>query len=178
MSTITLLATIGIFIEVWHLVYFNFLYERYFKRPESVIKWAESYGKLHKNFIEFSDYYLENLDLQYAIGIHFNEVLLGIVKMLQEVGGESTGRHKILKICSIKQLMLFLLQQLIEIVYWFVLLLFIVFMPGIHGVCLFIVLWLIGELQKHYNKDKKLLWINVDSVFCVLIFTVMAIYYH
>lgn len=174
MSTITLLSIICICIEAWHMVYYTILYEKYFKRPEQVILWAQSYEKLHKHFMEFSDAYVNNLDLQYALGLDFNKPLLGIVDMLQKFGGPTTVKTKILGMCSMKQLGLFLLQQFIEIVYWALLLILMWVTPGITGVIVFIILMILSELEKRLNKSKNYFYMNLDSMFCIGIFIMLA----
>lgn len=174
MSTITLLSIICICIEAWHMVYYTVLYEKYFKRPEQIILWAQSYEKLHKHFMEFSDAYVNNLDLQYALGLDFNKPLLGIIEMLQQFGGSYKTKHKILGMCSMKQLGLFLLQQFIEIVYWTLLLILMWVTPGITGVIVFIILMILSELEKRLNKSKKYFYMNLDSMFCIGIFIMLA----
>lgn len=173
MNTVAVLSIICICMELWHLVYNNWLYEKYFKRPETVIKWAESYGKLHKYFIEFSDYYINNLDLQHELGENFSKPMLGIIDILQQVGGETSGRHKILNMCTMKKLSLFILQQFIELIYWIVLFIMMVVMPHGAGIAVFVIMWVLGDLQKRFNQDRKLLWLNLDAVFCIVFFVVI-----
>lgn len=179
MSTISFLAIICVCIELWHLLYFNYLYEKYFKRPESVTKWAESYSKLYKSFIEFSDYYINNLDLQYQLGLHLNEPMLSVIDILQQVGSETTGRRKILSLCTMKQMGLFLLQQFIEIAYWCILFALMFIMPYCLGIVIFVVMEVICWLQKRFNKNRNFMWINADTTFCIMLFvTIACTFYH
>ena len=175
MSTITLLSIICICIEEWHMIYYTVLYEKYFKRPEQVILWAQSYEKLHKHFMEFSDAYVNNLDLQYTLGLDFNKPLLGIIEMLQQFGGSYKTKHKILGMCSIKQLGLFLLQQFIEMIYWIILLVLALITPDITGAIIFVVLMILSELEKHFNKSKNCIYMNLDSLFCIGLFVMLAL---
>jgi len=170
MNIVSFLAILCICIELWHIIYANWLYEKYFKYPESVAKWAESYGKLHKYFIEFSDYYTNNLELQYQLGADFTKAMLSVIDILQQVGGERSGRHKILDLCSMKKMFLFLLQQFIEILYWIIIFVLAFVMPHGVGVAVFVILWVISDIQKRFNQERKLLWLNVDSVLCILLF--------
>lgn len=176
MNAISLLANMCISIELWHLVYWNFLYEKYFKRPETIMKWAESYKKFNQYFMEFADYYAKNLDLQYALGLHFNQPLFSIIDILQQIGGERTGLHKILNICPIKYLILFLLHQVTDIVYWILLVALAIIMPAKTGLILLGIIWLLGKLQMYLNKNRRILWINLSSLLCIYIFVLVTLF--
>lgn len=174
MRFISIIAIICIFIELWHIVYYTFLYEKYFKPAENVITWSQSYDKLHKHFMNFADYYVNNEELHEALGTEHYKVIKRILDLLGSIGGPTDGKHKILSLRPMKELVLFLFQQSIEIIYLLLILNLAVIMPGISGCILLIILLSLSTFQKHYNKDKNCVYLNIDSLFCIIMFAMIA----
>lgn len=171
MRFISIIATVCIFIELWHIVYYTFLYEKYFKHAEDVIMWAQSYDKSYKYFLEFGNYYINNPELQEVLGC---SELLDTVKSLNRTGASSVVKNKILSICTMKEFLLFLFQQSIELIYLLLIVNLATIMPGISGIILLIILLSLSTFQKHYNKDKNSIYLNIDSLFCIAMFAMFA----
>ena len=125
MNTISFLAIACICIELWHLVYYIFLYDKYFKYTSSIVKLAKNYDNFYNSFIEFSEGYTNHQELQSELKISY--FLLNISNSLSNLDAENIHRHKILSVCPMKQLVLLLLQQFIEIAYRIILTILAIF---------------------------------------------------
>ena len=174
MSIISLLAITCIAIEVWHIVYYTFLYEKYFKYPFNVTEWAQNYELFYKNFVDFSNGYVNNLDLQYQLGI--SKPLLEVAGIISDLGPVALCKKKILELCSMKQLILVVIQQVIEMLYWAILVSYIIIMPGLCGLIMFIGLNILSKIQKTFNKNKTYIYMNIDSMACIVLY-VFIIYW-
>lgn len=164
------IATICIIIEFWHIFYYMFLYERYFRRIENVATWANSYDKLHKSFVEFTNHYIENEELQQVLGVGNFKIIDNILDMLNNVGPLSRTKRKIFEICSMKQIALFLLQQAIEVCYWVFIVNLAIVMPYATGIIMFLVIAILCSIQKYFNKDKNTIYMIADSLFCIVVY--------
>lgn len=172
MKIISVLAIICIFIEFWHIIYYTFLYDKYFRHADDVSTWAYSYNKLHKSFIDFADYYVDNEELQEALGSNHFHVVENILNLLNKTGPSSEAKKKIFEICPMKEIILFFIQQAIEVCYWFILLALAIIMPYATGIVLFVVITVLVELQKHFNKNKNTTYMVIDSLFCIILYAI------
>ena len=179
MSIIAFIAIICIFIELWHIVFYTFLYKKHFKKADTVAGWAKLYENLDKYFMSFAQEYLNNQELQDALGLEkeYDEAMMGIIDLMKRCGHPTIAKHKILKICSLKQYGLFLAQQFIEIIYWFLIIALLFIMPDYQGTIPCFVLMLLSEVEKRCNKNKNWIWLNLDSAFCIGMFMIIARFY-
>ena len=172
MEAIQKIAMICIFIEVWHIIYYSFLYKKYFERTEKLILCVQTWDKLSKNYKEFCEYCTSNSGILEALGLEsdmdaliYNETERDVIK------------YRILKSCSMRGMALFLIQQFIELLYYLFIILLALCLPGINGLVLFIVLMVLSSLEKHYNKDKNAIFLNIDSLLCIGLFMLVIFSY-
>ena len=176
MNIVPYLAIICIGIEIWHLVYYTLLYEKYFKYQFMVASWAENYEKFYENFINFCNDYVNNQELRERLNI--SKTLVEISNMAYDLGAIKLSKHNILRLCTSKQWCLFLLQQLIELVYWIITISFIPLIPNGGGLLIFISLWIFSKYQKKVIKDgSNYIYHIIDSFSCIIIFTFVALFF-
>ena len=78
---------------------------------------------------------------------------------------------------SMKDLVLFLIQQGIEVVYWIMSIVFIFIIPNNGGILLFAVIFLLSEFQKHFNKDNSPALHITDSLICICMYAMFGYFY-
>ena len=176
MNIVPYLAIICIGIEIWHLVYYTLLYEKYFKYQFIVASWAENYEKFYENFINFCNDYVNNQELRERLEI--SKTLVEISNIAYDLGTVTSSKRNILRLCTSKQWCLFLLQQLIEVTYWIITISFIFLIPNGAGLLLFISLSIFSKLQKIViKKGSNYIYHIIDSFSCIIIFAFVALFF-
>ena len=165
-------------IELWHIIYYMFLYEKYFKQLEKSFRWISSYEKMYNHFIEFTDYYINNIKLQYSLGINTtSKEMLLIIQLIKALGTPLECKRKILSPYSTTILLNRLVIIFVDIIYYailFTLLWF--FMPGATGVCLFSVLLTLNLLKRGIDREsgnrKYLYLLAMNSITHIAVFVI------
>lgn len=175
-NTIRTLLVICICIELWHIVYYIFLYDKYFRRIENIINCAKSFDDLHNSVMRFVECYLYSIDVQDKLGFDFSHSLRTILHFLRHTGDRISKRQEILQLCSLKQMFSFLFQQTVEVLYLivsYIVILSITLTVSYHiGIILFIILIIVKKLKRCVNNNAFLL--TIISVFCISIFSLIV----
>lgn len=170
------LLFMAIIIEVWHIVYYSYFKQYYFDRVIKIVNWAQNYRKMYDSLMKYSDDYANNKELQVTMPELCNP-MLEMIDAFHQGGGISNITNKILKLTSMNSLGIFLLQQAIEVVYWGICFAFIFVIPNNGGVLLFAVVFLLSELEKHFNKQSCPAIHITDSLICICMYMLFGYFY-
>ena len=177
MNTIIItLSLICIVIEFWHIAY-RFCFHKYFKSTIRIIRCAFAYDKLTKYFIEFMECYLDNEELQNKLKVNHKAKMvhiLGMIDILKDIGCPVTGVRKILSLCSTKMLILFVLQQLVEVIYWSIIVV-LLFITSRKYIFIFAMLVIMSFLQAKFNKKDNDIFHFIDFITCVILFVILVL---
>lgn len=175
------LLTMCICIESWHIIYYMLLYEKYFKQFDTSIKWIQSYEKMYNHFIEFTDYYINNLKLQYSLGINTtSKEMLLIIQLIKSLGTPLECRRKILSPYSTRLIFNRFVILFVDIIYnciLFILLWF--FLSGPTGLAVIGVLVTMNMIRRGLesaNEDSKpIFFLSIKSIICIFMFIVITL---
>lgn len=171
MNTIQTLTCICIFIELYHVCFYDWARLAYTSVTYKY-NWIKAYRKMYNSYFEYSSLYTkQNSEIEYIIPA--TSELLKIIESLKTIGTPTEVQDKVLKTCSRKELSNFLLQQAIELVYWIISIALIFIMPNYLGLLLFIIITLLGRISQKYPS--KILHIT-DSGICILLFMFVVIF--
>lgn len=170
------LLLIAMMIEVWHIVYYSYFKQYYFDRSFQVVTWAQDFKKMYESLMKYSNHYANNEELQNALP-ELCTPMLGMVDAFQQGGGVSHITSKILQVVPMRDLVLFLIQQGIEVVYWIMTFVFIFITPNYGGILLFAVIFLLSKFQKYFNKDNRPALHITDSLICICMYAMFGYFY-
>lgn len=168
-------------IELWHIIYYMFLYEKYFKQLEKSFRWISSYEKMYNHFIEFTDYYINNLKLQYSLGINTtSKEMLLIIQLIKSLGTPLECRRKILSPYSTRLIFNRFVILFVDIIYnciLFILLWFFLSGPPAHAVIgVLVSMNMIRRGLESANEDSKpIFFLSIKSIICIFMFMVITL---
>lgn len=173
MNKIDYLAQICILIELWHIIYRSFLYDKFFRETENIVKWADAQQKFNKYFVDFLAYFTQNIELRKRLGEDFGLSLVIISQTLRKLPGPTEQSKKLLGIIPGPTAFLYLLIQGVEIAYVIILLMLTSMITPPYGVITLISFSAISIAQKCLNKKKETIWFNLDALLSIVIFALI-----
>jgi hypothetical protein len=159
--------------ELWHIVYRSFLYDKFFKKTEDIVKWADSQYKFNKYFVEFLTYFTNNMELRKKLGEDFGLSLVVISQTLRKLPGPTEQSRKLLGIVPGPTAFLYLLIQGAELAYLVILIMLASLIPQPYNIIMLIAFIAITAAQKRLNKKRESIWYNLDALLCIVIFAII-----
>lgn len=150
MDYVKILAIICICIEIWHIIGYNFFYKVVF-RVNKVMEWAKHYKSFMESFVEFADDFVESKELQEVFDVDDVMYFLQSVRFTRKSVRDDT-RHKITGLCTIKELKFSLISDIIETIYWVLIIIICANVPWDAGICIIIVSIFLSKLQTYMQK--------------------------
>ena len=176
MQLLNNLLLIAMMIEVWHIVYYSYFKQYYFDHSSKVVIWAQDCRKMYESLMKYSNHYANNEELQ-NVTPELCTPILNMVDTFHQSGGISNMTNKILRIVPMRDLLLFLIQQGIEAIYWIMTFVFIFIIPNYGGILLFAVIFLLSKFQKYFNKDNRPALHITDSLICICMYAMFGYFY-
>jgi hypothetical protein len=173
MNKIDYLTQICMLFELWHIVYRSFLYDKFFKKTEDIVKWADSQHKFNKYFVEFLTYFTNNMELRKKLGEDFGLSLVVISQTLRKLPGPTEQSRKLLGIVPGPTAFLYLLIQGAELAYLVILIMLASLIPQPYNIIMLVAFIAITLAQKHLNKKRESIWYNLDALLCIVIFAII-----
>lgn len=173
MNKIDYITQICMLYEIWHILYRLCLYNKYFKKIENVVKWADVQQKFNKYFVEFLTYFTDNIELRKKLGEDFSLSLVVISQTLRKLPGPTEQARKLLGIIPGPTAFLYLLIQGTEIAYLVTIIILASLIPQPYSIIMLIAFIAISVAQKCLNKKKESIWYTLDALLCIIIFAII-----
>jgi len=172
MTTEKVLLIICILIEVYHVCLHDYI-QTISKPILERHKWADAYKNMTESVMTLSESISKNPDLNKHLDIN---ILLLMLKGISAIGGPTRFRDSVFKEIPPKQLGMFILLQLVELIYWVISFILACILPHGTGFIMFLTLMLLSWIQSKNNKAKNPIkyWYLADSLICNTMFIALC----
>lgn len=171
MNLVQNLLMICMLIEIWHIIFHYCIAPTYMKHMLAAVKLSSKITDAEKNMIECGKILIDNPPLCYALGEEYFEFLADTMKRYDALKGNNI-LHKIFGTCTIREIVSFLLTQLIEVIYIVILFIIMFNLPQDVAIPVMLTSIVLSFVNKKYSDQIGGLPF-VDSMLCIIMYALV-----